>query len=178
VGASRRRYLYQAALRDQTTERLGLDWQPVVNGTADLAGVPRAVIEHFSQRRAEILEHMARRGEHSARAAQVATLQTCRAKSHDVPIGRLREQWQARAAEHGFGRRQLERVLRDGRWAQRAERDPERVAVELESPEGLTRSSSTFTRRDVLRPSPTSREETPTCTPSARCCRSPSRTCR
>ena len=42
------------------------------------AGVSRRVIEHFSRRRAEILEHMAQRGEHSAAAAQVAALETRR----------------------------------------------------------------------------------------------------
>jgi conjugative relaxase-like TrwC/TraI family protein len=49
-------YLYQAALRAETTERLGLEWGQVVNGVADLKVVPRGVIEHFSQRRGEILE--------------------------------------------------------------------------------------------------------------------------
>ena len=74
-------FLYQAALRAQVHERLGLDWEAPASGVADLAAVPRAVIDHFSQRRAEIVEHMARRGEHSARAAQIATLDTRRAKT-------------------------------------------------------------------------------------------------
>jgi conjugative relaxase-like TrwC/TraI family protein len=58
-------YLYQASLRHELTERLGLRWHAVENGTADVLGIPRRVIEHFSCRRAEILEHMARRGERS-----------------------------------------------------------------------------------------------------------------
>ena len=95
-------FLYQAALRAQVRQRLGLEWEAPANGVADLAAVPRDVIEHFSQRRAEIVEHMARRGEHSARAAQIATLETRRAKTHNVPLGRLREQWRSRAAEHGL----------------------------------------------------------------------------
>ena len=64
----------------EITERLGLEWGQVANGVADLELVPRGVIEHFSQRRGEILEHMAQRGERSARAAQIATLETRRAK--------------------------------------------------------------------------------------------------
>lgn len=84
-------YLYQSALREQLTDRLGLDWRPVENGAADVRGVPRRVVEHFSRRRAEILEHMRARGEHSARAAQVATLETLRRKDYDVPMDRLRE---------------------------------------------------------------------------------------
>ena len=73
-------YLYQATLRAELSRDLGLRWQAVERGTADVEGVPRRVIEHFSQRRAEILELMAARGETSARAAQVATLETQAAK--------------------------------------------------------------------------------------------------
>jgi conjugative relaxase-like TrwC/TraI family protein len=105
-------YLYQAALRVELTERLGLRWQAVDRGTADVVGVPRPVIEHFSTRRAEILELMAARGERSARAAQVATLETRRRKGYGVPVDLLREQWRGRAAEHGLGGWELRRVFR------------------------------------------------------------------
>jgi conjugative relaxase-like TrwC/TraI family protein len=104
-------YLYQSVLRRELTERLHVRWNAVERGTADIAGVPREVIEHFSQRRTEILAHMAARGEHSARAAQVATLETRRRKQYDVPAERLREEWGARAAEHGLDRFRLRRVL-------------------------------------------------------------------
>jgi len=140
-------FLYQAALRAELSRELGLRWQPVVHGAADVEGVPRRVIEHFSQRRAEILELMGARGERSARAAQVATLETRRRKDYGVPVDRLREQWRARAAEHGLDRDALTRVLRPG---------PERrveasdLAERLEGPDGLTRERSAFTRRDVL----------------------------
>lgn len=55
-------FLDQTALRAELSRELGLRWQPVVHGTADVVGVPRRVVEHFSQRRAEILELMASRG--------------------------------------------------------------------------------------------------------------------
>jgi conjugative relaxase-like TrwC/TraI family protein len=142
-------YLYQASLRAELSERLGLRWHAVERGTADVIGVPRTVIEHFSQRRAEILEHMAQRGEHSGRAAQVATLETRRRKEYGVPVDRLREEWRARAGEHGLGRFELRRVLR--RDASR--RSPERwdkLAERLLGEDGLTAGRSTFTRRDVL----------------------------
>lgn len=100
-------FLYEAVLRAELSERLQVRWREVDRGTADIEGVPRRVIEHFSQRRAEVLELMAERGEHSARAAKVATLETRRRKPHDVPIGRLRDEWRARAAEHGLDRVRL-----------------------------------------------------------------------
>lgn len=108
------------------------------------------MIEHFSQRRAEILDHMARRGERSPRAAQVATLETRRAKRHDVPFGRLRAEWRSRAAEHGLTQRRLANALARPRRPVAVTGDHERLAVALEGPNGLTRDRSTFTRRDVV----------------------------
>jgi Ti-type conjugative transfer relaxase TraA len=141
-------FVYQAVLRAELTERLGVEWNEVENGTADLRGVPRAVIEHFSERRAEIVEHMRARGERSARAAQVATLETRRAKDYGVSADRLREEWRARAEEHGLDRWVVRRVVDRHVW-----RDPapeETVADNLEGPDGLTRERSTFCRRDVV----------------------------
>ena len=143
-------YLYQAALRTELTDRLGVEWNEVERGTADVRGVPRKVIEHFSQRRAEILERMQARGEHSAKAAQVATLDTRRAKTYDVSPGRLREQWRARAAEHGLNASALASVLRTARTRPAEPAEQDRVMLRLAGPEGLTEERSTFTRRDVV----------------------------
>lgn len=140
----------RTSLRTELTARLGLEWNEVDKGTADVRGVPRDVIEHFSQRRAEILERMRARGERSARAAQVATLDTRRAKTYDVSPGRLREQWRARAAEHGLTARALASALRPARTRPADPAQQERVMVRLAGPEGLTRERSTFTRRDVV----------------------------
>lgn len=69
-------YLYQAELRGRLTGLLGVEWGEVKNGTAEIRGVPRQAIEHFSKRRAEIVEAMDERGSHSARSAQDAALET------------------------------------------------------------------------------------------------------
>jgi conjugative relaxase-like TrwC/TraI family protein len=61
--------LYQAQLRHELTRRLGIAWQPVVNGVADIDGVDRQLIDTFSQRRTAIVHHMAARRESSAAAA-------------------------------------------------------------------------------------------------------------
>ncbi|MGH2897641.1 MAG: MobF family relaxase, partial [Solirubrobacteraceae bacterium] len=143
-------YLYQATLRAEMTERLRVRWHPVERGTADLVGVPRRVIEHFSRRRADILEHMADRGEHSARAAQIATLQTRRRKDYAVPLDRLREDWRARSAEHGLSHFRLRAIIGRARPRTREARARELVAMHFASAGRLTRESSTFTRRDVL----------------------------
>ncbi len=142
-------YLYQAALRGELSERLGLRWGAVERGAADVAGVPRGVIAHFSRRRAEILEHMAERGERSAGAAQVATLETRRRKEYGVPVDRLREEWRVRAAEHGLDRIELRRVFRSAPRRPLAH-DPSAVADRLIGLHSLTAGRSTFTRRDVV----------------------------
>ena len=142
-------YLYQAALRAElSAASSGCAGRPSSTAAPIVEGVPRRVIEHFSQRRAEILELMAARGETSARAAQVATLETRRRKDYGVPVDRLRAEWRARAAEHG-----LDRAALSSRPAIRvAERrlDARGLAERLEGADGLTRERSTFTRRDVL----------------------------
>ncbi|WP_272478123.1 relaxase domain-containing protein [Baekduia alba] len=93
-------YLYQASLRAELSERLGVTWQPVQRGTADIAGVPRHLVEHFSQRRAEILGVMAQRGESSARAAQIATLATRHPRAARRPGPTLGAEDDTKATQH------------------------------------------------------------------------------
>src|SRR3954470_755979 len=134
-------FVYQARLRQEVSERLGLEWGEVRKGAADLAGFSRELVEHFSQRRAEIVEKLTQRGESSLLAAQTAALATRQGKDYGVPIERLREEWRARAAEHGLDRACCEELLARRDAPSRTER------IDLNA---LTRSASTFTRRDVL----------------------------
>lgn len=55
-------FLYQAALRGELTERLGVEWGPVHRGSAEIVGVPQAVMREFSRRRREVVERLAERG--------------------------------------------------------------------------------------------------------------------
>jgi conjugative relaxase-like TrwC/TraI family protein len=134
-------YLYQAVLRRELTERLGLHWTPVEHGVADVVGVPREVIEHFSKRRAEILEHQAEHGGRSASSAQIAALETRRAKEQ-IAVDRLRELWRSRAAEHGLDARAIERIIET---PDRAVLDAHPVVTER-----LTEGASTFGRPELL----------------------------
>jgi conjugative relaxase-like TrwC/TraI family protein len=47
-------YLYQAHLRAEISDRLGLEWGPVRKGAAELKGVPTGAVEEFSRRRHEM----------------------------------------------------------------------------------------------------------------------------
>ena len=144
-------YLYHAELRHRLTESLGLEFAPPRSGASEIAGVPAEVIRAFSSRRAEIQLRLAERGESSPRAAEAAALDTRRAKDYGVSVERLEADWRARAAELGFGLREIAGCL-----YRAVEREPERVEAErlldeLASPEGLTLNESSFTRREVVR---------------------------
>ena len=134
-------YLYQARLRCEVSDRLGLEWGEVRKGSGELAGFSRELVEHFSRRRKEILEQLALHGGHSVAAAQTAALATRKGKDYGVPIARLRDEWRARAAEHGLGPARCRQLLASRMRPSRPD------AVDLGE---LTKRASTFTRRDVL----------------------------
>ena len=142
-------YLYEAHLRAELTRRIGVEWKPVRNGIADVRGIPQSVLHAFSRRRAEIDRALAARGENSARAAQVAALDTRRAKDYDVEPESLRSEWRRRARTLGF---ELESRAVTGRAAapELAAHEVGRIADELASPRGLTSDRSSFTRREVI----------------------------
>ena len=78
---------YQAVLRDELTKRLGVEWMPVVNGAADVAGFSPELTRHFSTRRTEIVEAVERYlaehgGEAHRRVWQSFTMETRQAKSY------------------------------------------------------------------------------------------------
>lgn len=68
-----------------------------------IAGVSKALEEHFSQRRAQIVEHLKEHGYTSAAAAAAAALDTRQAKG-EIELEKLTKEWEARAAAFGFER--------------------------------------------------------------------------
>ncbi len=144
-------YLYEAHLRHLLTDRLGLEWGPVRNGTAELAGVPDDVRRLFSTRRHEIEAAMAARGETSARAAQVATLETRRPKDRDVDAIHLRADWLHKAENAGFDAVLLRELVGRHRWEPPTADERHGIEQHLIGPAGLTERASTFDRLAVLR---------------------------
>ena len=146
--------LYQAQLRHELTTRLGLAWQPVVNGHADLAGFDRDLIEAFSQRRIQIVERLDEIGMDSPAAAQIATYATRQAKELQAPEAELRAQWTQRAHDHGFDPARVAELLHA------ADLDATQLLVDagalngladlIAGDDGLTSGSATFARRDAV----------------------------
>jgi conjugative relaxase-like TrwC/TraI family protein len=143
-------YLYEAQLRHELTRRLGLEWTEPVKGMAELTRVPEQAIHAFSTRRRSLVGHMEALGTEGFAAARVAALATREAKEQ-IELPRLREEWLARAAEHGLGRRELRRLAHEQRRPEPAAADREGLAARLLSPEGLTEKQATFTMPELVR---------------------------
>ncbi|HEY2935284.1 MAG TPA: MobF family relaxase [Gaiellaceae bacterium] len=141
-------YLYEAQLRHELTRRLGLSWTEPAKGMAELEHVPEEAIRAFSTRRQSLVEHMEALGTEGFAAARVAALVTREAKEQ-VDLPGLREQWQARAAEHGLGRRELRRLVdRNRQRTQEIAAEP--FAANLFGQDGLTATQTTFTTPELV----------------------------
>jgi conjugative relaxase-like TrwC/TraI family protein len=133
-------YIYEANLRWELTRRLGVRWQEVENGIAEIEGFDPDHLRAFSTRRAEILA--ATVPDASARARQVATLATRKAKDRDIGEESLREHWRSR--EIGLDRETIRRTFDRGR-----EVAPATVAAS-DLADALTARASHFDRRDAI----------------------------
>ncbi|HKT82872.1 MAG TPA: MobF family relaxase, partial [Solirubrobacterales bacterium] len=140
-------YVYQAALRAALTRELGVAWEKVENGYADLAMFERRLIEFFSKRRSEIVAEMAERGTSSAAAAEVAAYRTRDAKDYGVDPDSQRADWRAGAAEFGVSEDSINEGLGRAKG-----REPRPISgVEIDGALGdLEATNSHFDRRDLL----------------------------
>ena len=134
-------FIYQAVLRHGLTERLGVGFGAVQRGVGEVDGVTPAVRRAFSRRRVEIEKAMANHGTHSARGAQVATLDTRPAKPAGITESALRHGWREHAEAIGF----------DIDSVPRRRRGPSEVVPDAELGRLLTDRDATFDRRQVLR---------------------------
>ena len=145
-------YLYETELRSELTRRLGVAWGAVVNGIADIEGMPAEALRGFSLRRQEIEAHLSERGMVGGRASQIAAYAT-RTPKQETGVDLLPE-WRERARGLGLDPEILAGVL--------DRRSPSPVVVvgsdeadalfrRLASPDGLTAHHATFGRREVIR---------------------------
>jgi conjugative relaxase-like TrwC/TraI family protein len=137
-------YVYEAHLRAELTQRLGVKWGEVRNGIAEIEGFDPEHLRAFSTRRAEILEAAGGEGA-SARAMQIATLATREAKDTDLATESLRELWRSKAEEIGLSREAIHSNFDPERGA-----IPDGRVVVAEVEATLTAHASHFDRRDAI----------------------------
>mgnify|MGYP001346156277 CR=1 FL=1 len=140
-----------AVMRQELSRSLGVEWGPVTNRIAELVAVPTEVREHFSTRHAEIMDEARTRGytgRSSLALIQLETRDRKRVIARDTAVAA----WRTRSAEHGFGEHELARALGQVRAITAADYTARlrANATHMLGPEGLTRQSSTFTRREVI----------------------------
>ncbi len=141
-------YLHEAVLRRELTERLGVRWQPIHHGVADIAGFTRTQIEAFSQRRRQLETWRQEEGlPDTAAARQVAVIATRTAKTNR-PLDELEAAWQRQAAEVGLTPERIARIV--DRSMHVTSPDVEALFADLASPDGLTAHRSTFAAPEVI----------------------------
>ena len=118
---------YHLVLRGELTRRLGVGWEPVANGIAEMAHVPPGLLEEFSAR----TDHIARRldlkldrfvesmgREPTAREywrlEREAVVDSRPAKAKNVNIDQLRDGWTIQAQTIGVDPAELVHDLADG----------------------------------------------------------------
>lgn len=136
--------LYRADLAYRLSHDQGLGIKPE-ESWFEVEGVPRALMDEFSTRRAEIEEALATGDLHDAKAAELATLSTRKVKQH-VARDELLSTWRAAGDANGFSTRKAAKLL------QREEprsRNPSELA--RETIDELAQNRSFFYERDVIR---------------------------
>jgi len=147
-------HLAGAELRHRLAMELGLAWQPVHRGLADVEGVPREAIVEMSQRSRDIDRHIDAMVDHrptSARGRQIAAYDTRAPKHTAVDPDALRPSWEQRLDGVGFDRHAADRCYdRQLGPAVVSDDDRRQLLNLMASPEGVTEHAATFDRRDVL----------------------------
>lgn len=142
-------YLYEAQLRHELSRSLGVEWATPRKGWAELAGVPRSVIDEFSTRRQQVVERLDGQERVGFYAAKRAAVETRERKQH-VDLGELREHWRARAAEHGLGRTELGALLHRLRLRELSPQELLEHDRRLLGPGGLTEKTTVFSEPDLV----------------------------
>lgn len=150
--------LYQSVLRAQLSHRYGVAWEHIENGQAEIAGMPRELLDAFSKRTSQVDAALLERIEHfreregrdpsrweRAALTREAARDTRAVKSHES-TGDLREAWREEAAELGWT---VPRVVDAMATGARMAPSPQGVTVG-DVVERLSIGGSCWTRTDVL----------------------------
>ncbi len=141
--------VYRAELAHLLQERLGL--KIIRTGTSfELAGVPKDLCDHLSQRRQAIVSRLTEKNQQTAAAAAVAAIETRHAKDTVPPRSVLFKQWQETAAQFGLTPDKASRLLHQIQPSN----DPRHAAQTVDHAIGtIAARFSAFDRRSLFRES-------------------------
>jgi conjugative relaxase-like TrwC/TraI family protein len=152
--------LYQSVLRAELTHRYGVAFEPIVNGQAEIAGVPAEVLAVFSKRATEIdtllhdrLADRYRRGGDEPSRAEWAAMERraaadSRSRKTDRSVSELRARWRVEAASVGV----TPATLRESIETAAAQLEPTKPDVTIATIiDALELGASTWNHADVLR---------------------------
>jgi hypothetical protein len=103
--------VFQAAMRRELTAALGVEWGPMHEDAAEIAGFPHGVLRAFSQRHEQIAEWLAEAGEPGPAAAATAQRATRTRKQVPADFSAVEADWHARAEAAGWGPADLDQLL-------------------------------------------------------------------
>ena len=150
--------LYQSVLRAELTHRLGVEWRPIVNGQAEIAGIPDELLAVFSKRSADIDQALAdklddfrqREGREPSRWERAALTREASADTRSRKSGHgaadLTTRWQTEAAAAGWTADLLDASIDDAA-THAVPSDPLIVPDVIEA---VSQQHSSWTRADVL----------------------------
>lgn len=141
-------YIHEAELRARLTERLGVRWQPVEQGMADIDGITREQIMAFSRRRQQIDSERETQGLDDTSANNELLALATRTPKTDRSLADLMVEWSERADTIGLTPDIIAKLL--DRSRQVSIPDPLAVAAKLMSETGLTAEASTFGKAEVI----------------------------
>jgi conjugative relaxase-like TrwC/TraI family protein len=137
--------VYEAHLREELSNRLGVRWVDGPQLSADVGGVSPLVVGEFSSRSADIRRHMFEQGSHSAYGARIAWAVTRPEKQVGIDFAELSSDWERRARAVSSGPAEVRALLgQGGRRTERQFLSEHRFGASLSmTPDGGAR------RRDV-----------------------------
>ena len=150
--------LYQSVLRNELTHRFGVDWLPIRNGQAELAGIPDELLQVFSKRTVAIDAALAdkiddfrqREGRTPSRWERAALTREASADTRAHKSGNgaadLTTRWRSEAARVGWTADQLEATI--SRVATRAIPPAEPTVYSVV--DALSQQRSSWSRADVV----------------------------
>jgi conjugative relaxase-like TrwC/TraI family protein len=153
--------LYQSLFRAELTHRFGVEWEPVVNGQAEIAGVPHELLEVFSKRSAvidgvmqiKVGDFTDRHGREPSRfewaAMQREAAVDTRAKKSGTPVDDLTTRWAWEADTVGWSAEQLAAAI--AMASSDRDRRPDRDVSVGDVVDEIGVHRSTWGRADVLR---------------------------